>query len=158
MPTIQLETRINAPIEICFDLARSIDLHKISISKSRETAIAGTTTGLINLGESVTWQATHFGVRQKLTSKITAFDRPYHFRDEQVKGAFRFFVHDHYFEIREGIVVMSDVFEFRSPFGFIGSIFDKIVLTNYLTQLLRSRNEVIKAYAETTNWKTVLKG
>ncbi|MFX8875810.1 hypothetical protein ABTM97_19785, partial [Acinetobacter baumannii] len=79
-------------IEKCFDLARSIDLHQISTAETNEKAIAGKTNGLINLNETVTWEATHFGIRQKLTSKITKFDRPYHFRDEQVKGAFKCFI------------------------------------------------------------------
>jgi hypothetical protein len=86
MPIIKLTTEINSTLEICFDLSRSIDLHKISTSKTNEEAIEGKTKGLINLNETVTWKATHFGVRQKLTSKITAFDRPYYFVDEQTKG------------------------------------------------------------------------
>lgn len=82
MPKIEITTEINSTLEICFDLARSIDLHKISTAKTNEQAIAGRTTGLIELNESVTWEATHFGIKQKLTSKITAFDRPFYFRDE----------------------------------------------------------------------------
>lgn len=79
MPKIEIITEINSTIDICFDLSRSIDLHKISTAKTNEEAIAGRTTGLINLNETVTWQATHFGVRQKLTSQITAFNRPFFF-------------------------------------------------------------------------------
>jgi hypothetical protein len=70
MPTrIDLTTIINAPIEICFDLSRSIDLHQQSTQQTHEKAIAGRTTGLIELNEFVTWQATHFLITQKLTSK-----------------------------------------------------------------------------------------
>ena len=76
MPTIKLETHINAPIQLCFDLSTSIDLHKISTAATNEKAIAGTTEGLINLNECVTWEATHFGIRQQLTTKITGFDSP----------------------------------------------------------------------------------
>ena len=95
MPIVKLETKINSTLEICFDLSRSIDLHKISTAHTKEKAIDGVTTGLINLNEFVTWQAVHFGIKQKLTSKITAFNKPFHFRDEQVKGAFKFIIHDH---------------------------------------------------------------
>jgi len=72
MPKIILVTEINSTIEICFDLARSIDLHKISTAKKKEQAIAGKTSGLINLNEFVNWQATHFGIKQKRTSNFTA--------------------------------------------------------------------------------------
>lgn len=156
MPTIELETLIKSGIEICFDLSRSIDLHQISTAKTNEKAIDGATSGLINLDEFVTWQATHLGILQKLTSGITAFDRPFHFRDEQQKGAFKYIVHDHYFKIENGQVVMKDVFKFQSPFGYIGKLFDKIFLTNYLKRFLINRNSIIREYAETEKWKLVL--
>ena len=70
MPKIEITTEINSTLEICFDLARSIDLHKISTAKTNEEAISGRTTGLIELNESVTWEATHFGIKQKI---------PFHF-------------------------------------------------------------------------------
>lgn len=157
MPTIKLETHINAPIEICFDLSRSIDLHVQSTAQTNEQAIAGKTSGLIEFGEYVTWQATHFGVRQKLTSKITAMQFPFHFRDEQLKGIFKFIKHDHYFEQHNGYVVMKDTFHFQSPFGPLGWLADKLVLTSYLYGFLIQRNEMIKHYAENGRWKDILK-
>ncbi|MEP7264427.1 MAG: SRPBCC family protein [Bacteroidota bacterium] len=155
MPTIELSTEINADIEICFDLSRSIDLHIISTAKTNEKAIEGKTTGLIGLDEFVTWEAVHFGIKQNLTSKITAFKRPVYFRDEQLNGPFKFFKHDHYFEKHNDKVIVKDVFNFQSPFGLAGRIFDKLVLKNYLKKLLIKRNEVIKNYAETDKWKSL---
>jgi len=96
MPLIQLETKIRAPIERVFDLARSIDLHRISMENSQERAVDGRTSGLIELGETVTWEAVHFGVRQRLTSKITVFDRPRHIQNVMVDGAFAGFTPDHF--------------------------------------------------------------
>ena len=156
MPKIELITNIRSTPEICFDLSRSIDLHKISTTKTNEKAIAGTVTGLINLGETVTWKATNFGITQKLTSKITAFKRPFHFRDEQVKGAFRSFTHDHFFKQQNGIVIMKDILDFISPLGIAGNIFNKLILTNYLTKFLNDRNNVIKAYAESEKWRSII--
>lgn len=157
MPTIELEIKVNSDIYTCFDLSRSIDLHQISTEHTNEKAIAGRTSGLIELNEFVTWRATHFGIRQKLTSKITALERPYHFRDEMVKGAFKFIVHDHYFETVGDHVVIKDTFRFQSPLGFLGTVVDKLVLTKYLRNLLTKRNAIIKEFAETTKWKLVLK-
>jgi ligand-binding SRPBCC domain-containing protein len=158
MPRIELTTEINSTIEICFDLARSIDLHKISIAKTNEQAIDGRTSGLIELNEFVTWEATHLGVKQKLTSKIMAYDRPCYFVDEQIKGPFKSIYHEHRFEEHATGVVMKDYFEFHSPFGLSGRLFNKIFLTNYLKKLLIERNYIIKEYAETEKWKWVLNG
>lgn len=156
MPKIELETFIKAEIEICFDLARSIDLHTISTSKTNEKAIDGRTQGLIEADEFVTWEATHFGIRQKLTSKITAFERPFHFRDEQLKGIFKFIKHDHYFEQKKDGVLMKDVFIYEAPFGLIGKVVEQLILTNYLKKFLIERNEVIKDCAESDLYKTLL--
>lgn len=156
MPLIKLKTCIQSDLETCFDLSRSINLHELSTAHTNEKAVAGVTGGLINLGETVTWQATHFGIRQRLTSKITAYNRPHHFRDEQQKGIFKFFVHDHYFKNENDKIEMTDIFKYESPFGIAGKFFNRIVLTCYLRKLLIKRNAMIKEFAETDKWKTVL--
>lgn len=156
MPKIELTTEIYSSINICFDLARSIDLHKISTSKTNERAIEGRTSGLIEMNEFVTWEAKHLGVRQKLTSKITAYDRPNYFIDEQVKGEFKSFIHKHSFEQTSDVVIMNDYFEFESPFGIIGKLFNIIFLTKYMKELLVERSKIIKEYAETDKWKILL--
>ena len=149
MPVIELITYINAPVIRCFDLSRSIDLHMESTKQTGETAIAGRTSGLIEMGETVTWRAKHFGVWQTLTSKITQFDYPVSFTDEMVSGAFKSFKHQHLFFDEEGKTRMKDIFQFKSPFGLLGRVVDKIFMTAYMMQLLKRRNEVIKKTAET---------
>jgi ligand-binding SRPBCC domain-containing protein len=145
---IELATHINAPIERCFDMARSIDLHLISTQQTGEQAVAGRTSGLIELGESVTWRARHFGVWQTLTSKVTEFNYPYSFTDEMVKGAFKSFRHEHIFIAINGQTVMRDIFIFESPFGIIGEWANYLFLGKYMSSLLEKRNRVIKETAE----------
>ena len=156
MPIIIIETEISAPKNIVFDLARSIDLHKISTVKTNEEAIAGVTSGLINLGESVTWRAKHIGLIQNLTTKITEFMYPEYFVDEMTKGIFKSFKHEHVFKEQRGKTLMIDRFEYESPFGFLGKIADLIFLEKYMTKFLTERNEIIKEFAETEKWKQVL--
>ncbi len=156
MSIIKLETEINAPVERVFDLARSIDLHKDSMSKYKEKAIAGRTSGLIEMNETVTWEATHFGVRQKLTSKITAFDRPRYFRDSLVQGAFKRFDHDHYFEATDNQTLIKDVFDFDSPLGILGNIADFLFVESHLREMLEERNALIKRVAESEDWRNFL--
>lgn len=156
MPIIYLKTAINAPVERCFKLATSIDLHKISTGNSGEQAIAGRTSGLIILNETVTWRAKHLGVMQTLTSRITAYKYPAFFVDEMVKGAFKSICHEHHFKQHGDETIMEDNFHFESPFGSIGRLFNAVYLTNYLRKLLQHRNAVIKDYAESDKWKEVL--
>ena len=156
MPRIELRTEINAPKEIVFDLSRSIDLHKISTEHTNEEAIDGITSGLIGLNESVTWKAKHFGIYQILTSKVTEFDRPNFFADEMIKGAFKSFKHEHHFTDLNGGTLMTDYFDYESPFGILGKLADKLFLQNYMTNLLAERNRIVKDFAETDKWKKIV--
>lgn len=156
MPLIRLETNMFSSIEICFDLSRSIDLHTISTAHTKEKAIAGITSGLIGLDQTVTWQAVHFWVRQKLTSRITAFERPIYFRDELVAGIFKSLKHDHFFESTGDYVVMRDNFYFESPCGIFGKMANMVILNTYLRNLLMRRNQIIKDFSESDKWKLLL--
>ena len=151
MTQIEISTHINAPIERCFDLARSIDLHLESTKQTGEMAIGGRTSGLIELGETVTWRAKHFGVWQNLTSKITEFDFPNSFTDEMVSGAFKSFRHEHLFYAVNDQTVMKDIFMFESPGGWLGKGANFLFLSWYMERLLVERNRVIKLTAETVD-------
>ena len=156
MGKILVETRIHAPIERVFDLARSIDLHTRSTSETKERAVAGTTEGLIGLGETVSWEAEHFRLTLGHTSKITAMEPPSYFRDEMVKGNFKSFVHDHFFEEAEGFVLMTDDLDLESPYFFVGKIVDSYILDDYFRKFLMKRNEMIKETAESDLWREYL--
>lgn len=148
MPTITLQTYINADKQTVFDLARSIDLHQISTKHTNEKAIAGRTSGLIELNETVTWQARHFGITQKLTSKITEFENPDFFVDEMLSGAFKSIRHEHRFVKQGSGTLMTDIFNYVSPLGILGRMADVLFLSSYLKNLLLKRNAVIKEHAE----------
>ena len=129
MPIIELSTVIHTSRERVFDLARSIDAHQDCTGGTEERAVAGVTRGLIGMGDEVTWEARHFGVRQRLTVRVTAFDRPRHFQDIMISGAFKSMVHDHEFAEHPTGTLMRDRFEFASPLGILGKIADGLFLT-----------------------------
>lgn len=148
MQTVVVETWVHAPLQAVFDAARDLDLHVASFAHTNETAVGGRTSGLIELGEEVTWRARHFGVYQHFTSRITAFESPYYFQDSMQRGAFTSFVHDHFFSTDGQETRMKDVLVFAAPFGVLGRIAEKLVLRRYLERLLDARAAVIKSNAE----------
>ena len=156
MPIIELSTVIRAPRERVFDLARSIELHQDSTEGTEERAVAGVTTGLIGMNDEVTWEARHFGVRQRLTVQIIDFDRPNHFRDCMISGAFKSMVHDHTFADHPEGTLMSDRFEFNSPLGILGAMVDRLFLAAYMRRFIVRRNEILKRLAESTEWSRYL--
>lgn len=156
MPTIHITTLIHAPMDRVFDLSRSITLHKRSMLHLQEEAIKGRVNGLIGLDETVTWRAKHLGKIRQLTTKITAMNYKDYFCDEMVEGDFTHMKHEHHFkEIGNGTVAI-DIFEYGTPYGRLGRIFERIYLQRYMTRLLKLRNHVIKEYAESEKWRVIL--
>ena len=176
MISLHTSTLIRAPIARVFDLSRSIEVHLLGNVHFGEQATAGTrtsgvpdgrslsvgvVTGLIGMGEQVTWSARHFFIRQRLTSAITAFDRPRYFQDTMLRGAFRSMQHDHYFRsvpTPDGspLTEMRDDFRFSAPLGPLGWISERLVLRRYMLNLLNERNAVIQQVAESNAWQQYL--
>ena len=149
MNEISVSTEIEAAVEACFDASRDIDLHQQSVEHTGERAIEGVVSGLIGLGESVTWQARHFGIRWRLRSEITVFEPPSYFQDTMTEGPFGTFQHDHHFEdLGDGRTLMCDVVRFESPGGPIGRIVDRWVLGPYLRRFLAIRGRSLKLTLE----------
>ncbi|MBZ4036443.1 SRPBCC family protein [Flavobacterium sp. 17A] len=144
MTEINLTTKINAPKQTVFDASRNIDIHQKSASDSKEKAIAGITSGLINLNETVTWRGKHFGFYLTHKSRITAMNLYDYFVDEMEKGKFKSFKHEHFFEEENGITIMKDKLQYETPFGIFGKLFDVLFLKKHLTNFLLERNKVLK--------------
>ena len=159
MITLEELILIHAPVERCFDLARSVEAHLAGNVHcgERAVALAGVTSGLVGLGQRVTWRARHFGLRWKLTSEITAMDRPLSFQDTMVRGVFRSMRHDHFFRsLAPDETEMRDVFSFAAPFGILGRVAERAALGRYMRALLRERNAVIRQIAESSEWRDYL--
>jgi ligand-binding SRPBCC domain-containing protein len=128
----------------------------VAVAAISTRAVAGVTKGLIGMNGEVTWEARHFGVRQRLTVRVTAFDRPRHFQDVMIFGAFKSMAHDHTFAEHPAGTLMSDRFEFRSPLGILGAIVDRAFLVSYMRRFIVRRNEVLKQLAESVEWSRYL--
>jgi ligand-binding SRPBCC domain-containing protein len=149
LTTITIETRIAAPIELCFDLARDVDTHMRTSAGHQERVVGGRMSGLLDLGDTVTWEAVHFLVRQRLTSRITEFDRPRHFVDEMVKGAFASLRHVHQFSVDGESTVMIDTLSWRSPLGILGVIADKLAVERHMRTFITRKQHNLRLVAET---------
>ena len=158
MIALQEITLIQAPVERCFDLARSVEVHLLGNVHFGESAIAteGGTAGLIE-GEQVTWRARHFWLWHELTSRITRLKRSEYFQDVMVRGIFRSMAHDHYFrQLPGGQTEMHDLFAFAAPLPVLGRIAEVVFLRRYMRGLLRERNTVIRQVAESEEWRKYL--
>jgi ligand-binding SRPBCC domain-containing protein len=159
MATLEEKMVIQAPIDRCFDLARSVEVHLAGNVHWGEAAVAagGVSSGLLNLGDRVTWRAKHFGVWQQLTSEIRELERPVYFQDSMTAGPFGFFQHDHWFRVLPAAQTeMTDVLCFAAPFGLLGRLAEAAVLRRYMRGLLRERNAVLREIAESSRWREYL--
>jgi len=148
MQTLRITTWINAPASRCFDLARSVDAHLESAAATGERVAAGPTSGLLGLGDEITWEGKHFGITQRLSSKITALEPPTFFQDRMTKGAFKFLEHDHVFNLRDGGTEMVDILRFAAPLGPLGYVAERLFLASHLRHFLVERGKVLKRLAE----------
>jgi ligand-binding SRPBCC domain-containing protein len=145
---LKLKTTIKAPIELSFNLARSVEVHLESTAHTHEKVIGGRTSGLCQAGDVITWRARHFGLFQNLTVEITQMTPFSYFQDRMVKGAFKRFTHDHIFTFENGHTVMEDIFNYSGPYLLLGTIAEYLFLDRYMLDLLEKRNSVIKQLAE----------
>lgn len=141
-------TRIQAPRERVFALSLRVDLHEGSMRRYRERSVASTAAEVLGLGDTVTWRAWHFGVPWTMTSRIVECDRPSRFVDEQVRGPFASFRHEHVFEADGDATVMTDRVEFRAPGGPVGRSAERVLLGRYVARLIDERNAFLIARAE----------
>ncbi|MGO4106343.1 SRPBCC family protein [Paenibacillus sp. YAF4_2] len=147
--TVSTEIEIKASIEVCFDMARNIELHTKTVWRhTQENAVAGRTSGLIGEGEFVTFQARHFLIRQKLTSRIIDYNRPHKFVDEMISGAFKSMRHEHEFIDLGNRTLMRDTLQFEAPLGLVGWIVERVILKGYMKRFLNYRNKQLKELAE----------
>ena len=156
MQLIQIQTHFAAPPDRCFLLSLNIDLHKESTAQTSERAIAGVTHGLIGPKETVTWQGRHFGLVLTHETLISKYDQPNHFQDIMLRGTFKSFEHDHYFDEQpDGTTLMRDELRFAAPLGPLGWLAETLILRRYLSSFLMERNQLIKAVAESpeARWK-----
>ncbi|PNH81536.1 SRPBCC family protein [Arthrobacter sp. AFG20] len=138
--TFECTSRTTLGMTELFNLSRSIDAHKDSMARSREEAVGGVTSGLIALGQEVTWRAWHFGLPIRMTSRIAEMQAPHYFVDEQVRGPFLRFRHVHEFSEVPGGTVMVDRIDFAALFGLLGRAAEKLFLARYLRRLIEARN------------------
>lgn len=152
MTQIILETFILAPPQLCFDYARDIGLHCETLKETGERAIAGTTSGRINRGESVTFEGRHLGLRRQLTARITEMEAPHRFVDEMTAGSFKSLKHIHEFEETthnaQSGTLMRDTLQWQAPFGPLGTLADIFLLRRHLRKILTRRNQRLKDILE----------
>lgn len=148
MKTIVLETLIDASPEVCFDVSIDVDVHMESTRHTGERIVAGVSSGTMKLGDTVTFEARHFGVVMRLTSRIAECERPRRFVDEMVSGPFKSIWHEHLFEPDGSGTRMRDTFQFCAPLGPLGSLAESLFLLRYMRRLLEGRNAHIKRVAE----------
>nr|WP_211746825.1 SRPBCC family protein [Paenibacillus sp. Marseille-Q4541] len=149
MIRVQTEITIKRPIECCFDAARDLDLHTRTVWNHTQEKIVSANEGLIGPGEIVTFEATHFFVRQRLTSKVIDFEPPYTFTDQMQQGAFRSLIHIHEFEVlHQNETSMRDTLHFEAPYGWMGRLAERFILQSYMKNFLEYRNKQLKKMLE----------
>lgn len=148
MKRIRLETRINAPVERCFKLALSVDLH---VARTRREHVTRT---LLGVGDTITWASRYFGIRFRYTTVIDRCRPSMYFRDVMIKGMLRGLEHEHHFAALNDGTRMRDELRFSAPGPLAWAI--EPILRRHLIRLLKRRNAAIKQAAQSAAWHRYL--
>jgi hypothetical protein len=148
---------IRAPVARVFDLVRSVDVHTATSSTIGGRAVAGKISGLAELDDVTTYSARFFGLRFKLAARVTALESPHRMTESLERGLFSEFGHVYTLRLLEsGAIELTDAFSFRSPFGFIGALFDSLILKPIMTRAMTARLEGLRRIAESDEWRRFL--
>lgn len=149
MATITIYTFISAPQDLCFDFALDVSAHTKSAAFSGERLVEpGRTSGMLELGDLVTFEGRHFGIRQRFTARITELKRPNLFVDEMVSGTFKSLRHTHKFHVEDGQTVMRDTLSWDPPLGLLGDVADVVFLRRHMERFVRKKQNELKRLAE----------
>jgi ligand-binding SRPBCC domain-containing protein len=151
METIRVATWIDAPVERCFLLSLSMDVHAASASGAWPSARRGVASGLLREGETVTLPGRPFGVLRH-TCRIDELRPHSYFRDVMVAGNFRHFIHEHHFAPMNDGTRIRDEIRFSSRWGSVGNLLARKRLKAYLME----RAAAIKRIAESDEWRRYL--
>jgi ligand-binding SRPBCC domain-containing protein len=156
MEIIRLGTWIDAPVERCFLLSLSVDLHAASARSTQENASGGTAEGTIGEGDRLTFKGRHFGVHWRHTSLIEKLRPHSYYRDVMIAGPFQHFEHDHHFAPMDDGTRMRDEIRFSASSGILGQLRTRMFLRKQLRAFLMERNAMIKRLAESEDWHKYL--
>ncbi|MDA2807853.1 SRPBCC family protein [Nocardiopsis suaedae] len=141
MSRIELTTVLPVPADRVFRACADPHLHPLTMRRHRERVVHTSASGLFAQGDTVTFQARHFGIPWRLSARITRMDAPHSFVDEQVRGPFARLRHEHVFHrLEDRSCLMTDLVDFRSPLGPLGCLADALVLKEYMRLLIAERN------------------
>jgi len=84
------------------------------------------------------------GIKMRWISEITHVKELEYFIDEQKSGPYRLWHHQHHIKSIEGGVLMTDLVNYQPPFGFIGSIANKLVIKGQLKEIFDFRTKKIE--------------
>lgn len=95
-------------------------------------------------GAEIDYLIRWMGLRMKWKTLITEYDPPHRFVDEQTKGPYSYWHHEHTFEDTAGGVLIRDRVDYRLPFWVLGDIAHALVVRRQLEQIFDYREEVIR--------------
>jgi ligand-binding SRPBCC domain-containing protein len=83
-------------------------------------------------------------MRTRWLTEITQVEPGHSFVDEQRRGPYGLWHHQHHFRNIQGGVEMTDQVHYTVPFGFLGDLADALVVRPKLDKLFRYRQQVVE--------------
>lgn len=95
-------------------------------------------------GAQIDYLIRWMGLSMKWKTTITEYNPPHRFVDEQTRGPYTRWHHEHTFEETAEGVVIRDRVEYRLPLGPLGDLAHALVVRRQLKQIFEFRQEAIR--------------
>ncbi len=99
------------------------------------------------LGSTVTWKARRFGIAQRMTSEITAFEEGVRIVEEQRKGPFARWIVTRRFEAVGDATRLHESVAFEPPRGMLGLLVSEAKILADLQKMFAARAEKLAEWA-----------
>lgn len=129
------ETKLYRPLQEVFDFfSRAENLNEVTPPELK-FAILTPQPIKMNVGTLIDYKIAMMGVPFYWRTLITDWEPPYRFVDQQLRGPYVLWHHEHTFEQKEGYVLMTDRVHYLSPGWFLEPLIDKVFVRAQLDKI-----------------------
>jgi ligand-binding SRPBCC domain-containing protein len=136
---------IPASIETCWDYFSSPNNLKEITPKNMGFIIKTDLPGKMYEGMMIEYIVTPLlGIPMNWITEIKAVKEGVFFIDEQRKGPYKIWHHEHHFKAVEGGVEMTDIVSYEVPFGILGKLVHPLIVRPKLEQIFKYRTKRVE--------------
>ncbi len=142
--SLTFETKLYRPLDEIFNFFSNAENLTAVTPTDVEFSMLTPTPIKMHVGTMINYRIKLMGVPFFWCTHINMWEPPYRFADEQLKGPYVFWHHEHTFEQKEGYVLMTDKLHYLSPGWFLEPLINRFFVTPQIKKIWVFRDQQFK--------------